>query len=58
MKVVLIQKTYQLLLHLLVDVAVAGEGFRAFLVTGARANKIRVFDLFVDIADETAASHV
>ena len=65
----LLQHTHQIPLHILVDFfrirfsdfvgyAVAGEGAAAFFVAAEGADQVRVFDLFVEVADKAAASQV
>ena len=65
----LLQHTHQIPLHILVDFfrirfsdsvgyAVAGEGAAAFFVTAEGADEVRVFDLFVEVADKAAAGQV
>ena len=51
-----IEEVYKFLLHILVDVAVAGESFTAFLVAAEGADEIGVFDFLVEIADEGASA--
>ena len=51
----LFQHTHQILLQILVDFAVAGEGAAAFFVAAEGADEVRVFDLFVEVADKAAA---
>lgn len=45
-------------LHILVDVALSGEGFTAFLMTAEGANEIWILDFLVEIADEGASGQV
>ena len=54
----LLQHTHQIPLHILVDFAVAGEGTAAFFVAAEGANEVRVFDLFVEVADKAATGQV
>jgi len=54
----LLQHTNQIPLHILVDFAVADEGATAFFVAAEGSNQIRVLDLFVEVTDKAAASHV
>ena len=44
--------------HIVVYIAIAGECVGAFAVTGEFAYEVRVFDFFVQVADEGAACHV
>lgn len=53
-----IEEVYKFLLHILVDVTVAGEGLAAFLVAAEGADEIGVFDFLVEIADEGTSSEV
>jgi hypothetical protein len=52
--IILFQHTHQIPLHILVDFAVAGEGTAAFFVAAEGADQVRVFDLFVEVADKAA----
>ena len=54
----LLQHTHQIPLHIFVDFAVAGEGAAAFFVAAEGADQVRVFDLFVEVADKAAAGQV
>ena len=54
----LLQQTDKFLLHVLVDVAVAGEGSASFGVAAEWADKIRVFDFLIKVADEGASGEV
>ena len=49
---------YEFFLHILVDVAIAGEGFATFFVTAERADEVWVFDFLVEIADKDASSKI
>ena len=53
-----VEEVDEFFLHVLVDVAVAGEGFASFFVTAEWADKIGVFDFLVEIADECAPGEV
>ena len=44
--------------HIDVNVAVAIEGTASFDVAGECGDEVRIFDQFVDVADEGAASHM
>ena len=55
---ILFQLADKFSLHLLVDVTVAGESLGAFGVPGELADKVRVLQLFVQIANETATRHM
>ena len=57
-RLVLFQHTHQIPLHILVNFAVAGEGTAAFFVAAEGADQVRVLDLFVEVADKTAAGQV
>ena len=50
----LVEEADELFLHVLVDVAVAGEGFAAFFVAAQGADEIGVLDFLVEVADEGA----
>ena len=54
----LLQHTHQIPLHILIDFAVAGEGATAFFVAAEGSDQVRVLDLFVEVADKTAAGQV
>ena len=54
----LLQHTHQIPLHILIDFAVAGEGAAAFFVAAEGSDQVRVLDLFVEVADKTAAGQV
>ena len=56
--IILFQHTHQIPLHILVDFAVAGEGAAAFFVAAEGSDQVRVFDLFVEVADEATAGQV
>lgn len=43
----LVEEVDKFLLHVLIYVSVAGEGFTAFLVAAEGANEVWVFDLLV-----------
>ena len=51
----LVKQTCHFLNHIVIDVAVAGECLGAFAVAGELTDKIRVFDFFVEVADEGAS---
>ena len=53
-----VEEADKFFLHILVDVAIAGEGFTAFLVAAEGANEVWVFDLLVEIPDEGASCQV
>ncbi len=55
---ILFQHTHQIPLHILIDFAVAGEDATAFFVAAEGADQVRVFDLFVEVADKAAAGQV
>ena len=44
--------------HNIIYVSVAGESFIAFLVVAEGADKVGVFDLFIEIADEGASGEM
>jgi hypothetical protein len=52
----LFQHTNQIPLHILVDFAVAGEGTAAFFVAAEGTDEVRVFDLFVEVADKAGVA--
>lgn len=56
--IILFQHTHQIPLHILIDFAVAGEGAAAFFVAAEGSDQVRVLDLFVEVADKTAAGQV
>lgn len=45
-------------LHNIIDVSVADESFIAFLVVAEGVDKVGDFDLFIEIADESASGEV
>ena len=54
----LFQHTHQIPLHIFVDFAVAGKGAAAFFVAAEGSDQVRVLDLFVEVADKTAAGQM
>ena len=52
------QYLHKIAFHIDVDVTVAVEGAAAFCVAGEGGDEVRIFDQFVDVADEGAASHM
>lgn len=54
----LVKQVGHFLDHIIIDVAVSGERLGAFAVTGELADKVRVFYLLVEVADESTAGHV
>ncbi len=54
----LLQIIHQFLLHVDVDIAVADKGAGVVGVAGEGGNQVLVLDLFVDVADKSAAGHV
>ena len=56
--IILFQHTHQIPLHIFVDFAVASESAATLLVAAEGANEVRVFDLFVEVADKAAAGQV
>ena len=54
----LLQHTHQIPLHILIDFAVAGEGAAALFVAAEGTDEVRVFNLFVEVADKAAAGQV
>lgn len=55
---ILFQHTHQIPLHILVDFGVVGEGATAFFVATEGSDQVRVLDLFVEVANKTAAGQV
>ena len=53
--IILLQQRDDLTVGILVYLAVAGEGAAAIFVAAEGADEVRVFDLFVEVADKAAA---
>ena len=53
-----LQNLHKILPHINVDRAVTGKCAASFDVAGEGCNEVRVFDQFVDIADEGTTSHM
>lgn len=51
-----VEEIDEFFLHILVDVAIAGEGFAAFFVTAEGADEIGVFDFLVEVVAYEGAS--
>ena len=54
----LLQHTHQILLHLLVNLPVAADGFAAFFVAAEDSYEVGIFYLFVKVPDEASAGQV
>ena len=53
-----VKEVDEIFLHVLVDVAIAGEGFTDFFMTAEGADKIGTFDFLIEVADEGAPGKV
>ena len=54
----LFQESDHLLLHLIVDGSITGERLATFLMAAQCTYHVRVFNLFINVSDKCAASHV
>lgn len=55
---ILLQLSDKFLLHIVINVAIAGEGYGTVSVTGQRAYEVGVFDAAVQIATESLARYI